>query len=232
MREFDQPPKASSSSDHTDLGHDPFAEYLSTAPDSNLPPKILITTSMKAGKATYDFCEELVGVFPGAEFVPRTKGKGFEMGRIAGWAADRGFRHMCVVNEDMRKPSLSAFSRSQVVLDLSRWIVRCFDVDTPPKRSYRLLQIILRGTHKANLRESTSERSSCILIFSTLKGHARATVHFPELVLNNFVTGLGHTVGRMLQTLFPPIPEFQGRQVVTFHNQRDFLFFRRHRCVI
>ena len=33
----------------------------------------------------------------------------------------------------------------------------------------------------------------------------------------------------MFQTTFPPMPEFQGRQVVTLHNQRDFLFFRRHR---
>ena len=33
----------------------------------------------------------------------------------------------------------------------------------------------------------------------------------------------------MFQTCFPPLPEFQGRQVVTLHNQRDFLFFRRHR---
>jgi ribosome production factor 1 len=33
----------------------------------------------------------------------------------------------------------------------------------------------------------------------------------------------------MFQTLFPPLPEFQGRQVVALHNQRDFLFFRRHR---
>ncbi|KAJ2285595.1 Ribosome production factor 1, partial [Coemansia sp. RSA 2706] len=27
------------------------------------------------------------------------------------------------------------------------------------------------------------------------------------------------------------VPEFQGRQVATFHNQRDFIFFRRHRYV-
>ncbi|KAJ3381896.1 Ribosome production factor 1 [Entophlyctis sp. JEL0112] len=26
-------------------------------------------------------------------------------------------------------------------------------------------------------------------------------------------------------------PEFQGRQVATFHNQRDFIFFRRHRYI-
>lgn len=63
------------------------------------------------------------------------------------------------------------------------------------------------------------------------QGHAKSTGHYPELVLNNFVTRLGHTVGRMFQTLFPPMPEFQGRQVVTLHNQRDFLFLRRHRQV-
>jgi ribosome production factor 1 len=36
----------------------------------------------------------------------------------------------------------------------------------------------------------------------------------------------------MFQTLFPRLPEFEGRQVVTLHNQRDFLFFRRHRYVL
>ncbi len=73
---------------------------------------------------------------------------------------------------------------------------------------------------------------NCLLTFrSCIQGHARATAHFPELVLNGFVTRLGHTVGRLFQTFFPPMPEFQGRQVVTLHNQRDFLFFRRHRYV-
>jgi ribosome production factor 1 len=33
----------------------------------------------------------------------------------------------------------------------------------------------------------------------------------------------------MFNSLFPHVPEFQGRQVATFHNQRDFIFFRRHR---
>jgi len=31
--------------------------------------------------------------------------------------------------------------------------------------------------------------------------------------------------------LLPKQPEFKGRQVVTLHNQRDFIFFRRHRYV-
>lgn len=60
---------------------------------------------------------------------------------------------------------------------------------------------------------------------------ARSSSHFPELILNNFTSRLGHTVGRMFVSLFPPIPQFHGRQAVTFHNQRDFIFFRRHRYI-
>jgi ribosome production factor 1 len=35
----------------------------------------------------------------------------------------------------------------------------------------------------------------------------------------------------MFSCLFPKRPEFEGRQVVTLHNQRDFIFFRRHRYI-
>ncbi|CAG8586731.1 19335_t:CDS:2 [Dentiscutata erythropus] len=43
-------------------------------------------------------------------------------------------------------------------------------------------------------------------------GHGRSSCHKPELILNNFNTRLGHTVGRWFQALFPHVPEFQGRQ--------------------
>jgi len=59
--------------------------------DLHTPPKVLITTSPKASKATYDLCGELVGVCPGAEYMWRKNGKGLEVGRIAGWAAGRGY---------------------------------------------------------------------------------------------------------------------------------------------
>jgi ribosome production factor 1 len=63
------------------------------------------------------------------------------------------------------------------------------------------------------------------------QNHARATSHRPELVLNNFDTRLGHRVGRMFASLFHQDPTFRGRRVVTFHNQRDFIFFRHHRYI-
>jgi ribosome production factor 1 len=62
-----------------------------------------------------------------------------------------------------------------------------------------------------------------------IRNHGRRTHHRPEVILNRFSTRLGHTVGRMLAALFPHDPEFKGRTVVTFHNQRDYVFFRHHR---
>eukprot|EP00835_Amoeboradix_gromovi_P001788 NODE_89_length_21810_cov_0.170098.p9 type:complete len:300 gc:universal NODE_89_length_21810_cov_0.170098:18771-17872(-) len=62
-----------------------------------------------------------------------------------------------------------------------------------------------------------------------IHNHGRSTAHQPELILNNFDSRLGRTIGRFFACLFPKLPEFDGRQVCTFHNQRDFIFFRRHR---
>lgn len=64
-----------------------------------------------------------------------------------------------------------------------------------------------------------------------LPGSSTPTNHFPELILTNFNTRLGHSLGRMLASLFPKAPDFEGRRVVTFHNQRDFIFFRHHRYI-
>ncbi|KAM5148433.1 ribosome production factor 1 [Mantella aurantiaca] len=55
------------------------------------------------------------------------------------------------------------------------------------------------------------------------------TEHKPEVILNNFTTRLGHSIGRMFASIFSHDPQFTGRQVATFHNQRDYIFFRYHR---
>ena len=55
------------------------------------------------------------------------------------------------------------------------------------------------------------------------------TDHRPEVILNNFTTRLGHSVARMLAVLFHYDPQFRGKRAVTFHNQRDYIFFRHHR---
>ena len=57
------------------------------------------------------------------------------------------------------------------------------------------------------------------------------TKHKPEIMLNNFNTRLGLQIGRSFAALFPHDPQYEGRHVITFHNQRDFVFFRHHRYI-
>jgi ribosome production factor 1 len=74
-------------------------------------------------------------------------------------------------------------------------------------------------------------RLSSVVLGYDIEGHGNPTKHNPEIVLNNFATRLGHRVGRMMGSLFPHAPDFRGRQVVTFHNQRDYVFVRNHRYI-
>ncbi|KAK5640563.1 hypothetical protein RI129_011374 [Pyrocoelia pectoralis] len=61
------------------------------------------------------------------------------------------------------------------------------------------------------------------------KSHKAITDHRPEVILNNFTTRLGMTIGRMLGSLFHYNPEFKGQRAVAFHNQRDYIFFRHYK---
>jgi len=72
---------------------------------------------------------------------------------------------------------------------------------------------------------------SNVLFRHQIRGRGVTTKHKPELILNHFDTRLGHTIGRMFASLFPQRPDFVGRRVVTFHNQRDYIFFRHHRYI-
>jgi len=68
---------------------------------------------------------------------------------------------------------------------------------------------------------------------SKIRGHGTPTDVAPEVIVNNFTTALGHRVGRMLASLCPQITtqSARGRQVLTWHNQRDFIFCRLHRYI-
>eukprot|EP00003_Mantamonas_plastica_P027184 TRINITY_DN5769_c0_g1_i2.p1 TRINITY_DN5769_c0_g1~~TRINITY_DN5769_c0_g1_i2.p1 ORF type:complete len:192 (-),score=54.67 TRINITY_DN5769_c0_g1_i2:26-601(-) len=72
---------------------------------------------------------------------------------------------------------------------------------------------------------------SSTVLPNDIRNHGRMTHHKPEIILNNFTTRLGHTVGRMFASLSPQEPNFVGRRVITFHNQRDYIFFRHHRYI-
>ena len=103
----DMPDAEAGDEDEAEAGdeEEEAATSAKAAPEYVAPPKILLTTSPSPTKATYEFLAELRSVFPGSEVRKRLKGRGFEMGRIARWAAKREYAAMVIVNEDHKKPS-------------------------------------------------------------------------------------------------------------------------------
>lgn len=62
-------------------------------------------------------------------------------------------------------------------------------------------------------------RVSSVKLRSDIKNHgAMGDITQPELILNNFDTMLGNRMGRMMASLFPPVPNLKARRVVTMHN--------------
>mmetsp|Transcript_7109 Transcript_7109/g.19895 ORF Transcript_7109/g.19895 Transcript_7109/m.19895 type:complete len:354 (-) Transcript_7109:969-2030(-) len=72
---------------------------------------------------------------------------------------------------------------------------------------------------------------SNVITSKDIPHHGSQTSHIPELNLHNFGTRLGHRIGRLLGSIFPHDAQFKGRQVVSFHNQRDYIFVRQHRYI-
>ena len=64
-----------------------------------------------------------------------------------------------------------------------------------------------------------------------IKRHGAFSDEKPEIIVRNFTTRLGQTVGRLLASLFPQNPQFYGRRAVSFINHRDYIFLRHHRYI-
>lgn len=154
-------------------------------------PKVLLTTSLTATKATYALASELLDVLPRCVFYKRN---GYALKKICEYAERRGFSDVAVLHED----------RHEVVGLLVTHLP-----DGPTAR-FALSRLVLG---------------------QKIRGSAVATSHRPELALNNFTTKLGTRVGRLFASLFHQDPNFRGRRVVTFHAQRDYIFFRHHRYI-
>uniref|UniRef100_A0A7S4GLG9 Brix domain-containing protein n=1 Tax=Eutreptiella gymnastica TaxID=73025 RepID=A0A7S4GLG9_9EUGL len=74
-------------------------------------------------------------------------------------------------------------------------------------------------------------RMTSLKLHKEIENAAPRTKHAPELNMKGFGTRVGRRVGRMLRALFKLSPNLKGRAIATFHNQRDFIFFRRHRYI-
>ncbi|TPX45044.1 hypothetical protein SeMB42_g00980 [Synchytrium endobioticum] len=187
-REYDETIVGDDEEVFQEEGIDELASYF----NGTAKPKIMVTTNRRATADMYEFVNELITIFPDAQFVKRESQ--FELKKVVEIAREREFTDMIVVHEDNKTPNG----------------LMLIHLPDGPTAYFKLTSIKLN---------------------KEIAGHGRVAAHNPELILNNFSTRLGHTVGRMLAALFPHVPEFQYRQVATFHNQRDFIFFRRHRYI-
>jgi ribosome production factor 1 len=127
--------------------------------------------------------------------------KGFSVKEICQFAGNRDFTHVIVLSE-----------KSKICNGMTVSHIRKHNDTTlaGPTAFFKLTNVI------------TSK---------SIPNHGASTSHIPELNLHGFGTRLGHRVGRLLASLFPHDAQFQGRQVITFHNQRDYVFVRHHRYI-
>ncbi|KAK5627718.1 hypothetical protein RRF57_003433 [Xylaria bambusicola] len=171
-------------------------------------PKILITTDFNA--TIHHIAAAFQSIIPNSQYVRRSAhhyGHKYSVREITKFAENRGFSSLIVLREDNKRPS---------ALDL---------IDIPSK--------VLESQCLVNMFANyciTSAISSWV-DGKKLPGHGVSQGFHPELLLNNFNTPLGLCTAKVLQSLFPASPELAGREVCTFHNQRDYIFFRRHRYI-
>jgi ribosome production factor 1 len=165
-------------------------------------PRILVTTSRNSH--IHAPAEEITAALPNATYVPR--GSKFSIKDICKFAS----APTTIDSEtgERREP----FSHVVVVNEDRKLINALTIVVLPAGPTFRF---------------GLSNFTPC----KKIGGHANPTSHTPELILNNFLTPLGKVAAGLFQGMFPRLPEFEGRQVVTLHNQRDYIFFRRHRYI-
>ena len=207
---------------------DEFAAYF----NGHIRPNVLITTRPRPSQNTFYFIADLQELIPKLAFYPR---KHFSVKEICQFAQNRGFTHVMILSE-----------KNKVVNGLTISHVAAMDLEThdsesesnsdddskeeegedmsPPKKNV--------GHFSSGVGGPTAFfKVSNVVTSKRIPNHGRSTAHVPELNLHGFGTRLGHRIGRLLGSLFPHHAEFEGRQVVTFHNQRDYLFVRHHRYI-
>ncbi|KKY19222.1 putative rna processing factor 1 [Phaeomoniella chlamydospora] len=163
--------------------------------ESSQVPKILITTSINS--TLHAQAKQLTQLFPHSVYIRRSAhryGYKFSVREISGFATNRNYTSVLVLEEDQKRPS------GLTVIHLPEGPTFHFSI-------------------------------SNWVDGKKMPGHGNPTDHIPELILNNFRTPLGLLTAHLFRTLFPAQPQIQGRQVVTLHNQRDYIFLRRHRYI-
>lgn len=179
-------------------------------PSEGPVPKILITTRPHPSQKIFYFIGDLQNLIPQLYYYPR---KQYTLSQITQYAYNRHFTHLIVVSEKNKVCNGMIISH----LGYRPKVNGPNDDATIP----------LVGP-------TAFFKVSNVTTGSKIPHHGCRTSHRSEMNLHNFhQTRLGHRIGRLFASLFPIQhgPQFEGRQIVTFHNQRDYIFVRHHRYI-
>lgn len=243
-------PPASTTS--TSLTHipDALAARFPSLFHSTGTPKILITTTVDS--MLHHEADLLTGLFPNSFYHRRTEHR-YRAHRpsireICAGARKRGYTAVMILGEDKKKPSsLQIIHLPPLPAEPSISEHVSPGNDTPDEAAQTTEPSVTPATPTPSDPQSKHQLQTQpdppplgpTFTFSLknfippkrISGHGNPTPHFPELLLNNFRTPLGLLTGTLFRTLLPSIPETAGRQALTFHNQRDYIFVRRHRYI-
>lgn len=159
--------------------------------NNEIPPAVVITTSIDHHDCLYKFIRELKNIIPNSEFYYRKK---LTIAQVIKESIEHNYTDIIIVTERSQEPY-------KLIL---------IHLPSGPTLEFKLMDIIYQDE---------------------IPGHGTSAGHNPELLFKNFNTTLGQRVKRALNALFPRNEELKGRELVTFHNQRDYIFFRYYRYI-
>ena len=178
-------------------------------------PKILITTRPHPSQKIFYFIGDLQNLIPQLYYYPR---KQYTLSQITQYAYNRHFTHLMVVSEKNK------VCNGMIISHLG---YRPHEQVPDEEDDQSTSMVPLVGP-------TAFFKVSNVTTGSKIPHHGCRTSHRSEMNLHNFhQTRLGHRIGRLFASLFPIQhgPQFEGRQIVTFHNQRDYIFVRHHRYI-
>eukprot|EP00924_Labyrinthula_sp_SR-Ha-C_P009205 augustus_masked-scaffold_2-processed-gene-16.47-mRNA-1 protein AED:0.00 eAED:0.00 QI:0/-1/0/1/-1/1/1/0/303 len=179
-------------------------------------PKILLTTAKKPRKGMLPYIAEFLTFMPNLFYYER---KQYNLLEISRWASKKGFTHLLVLSD--RKAGVPNGLKKKHCL-IEQLLVSCLSKDGEhgPTALFRVTNF---KTHSELYKDG--RRSGQMI--------GTQSDHIPEVILNGFGTRLGRRVGRLLSSLFglEKEAEHEGRNIATFHCQRDFIFLRCHRYI-
>jgi len=170
--------------------------------------KILLTVAGFPSRRTRMFCRQLAASIPNCEFKWRNR---ISLKCTTKKLCELQYTSFIVVTENREEPA------SMVVSGLP----------SGPTATFRLRSVMLAGELSGL---SRGQAAKC----APPKRRKAESAPLPIVLANNFTTRLGIRIQSLMNSLFQanPINDVSegevGGRVITFHNQRDYIFFRQH----